>query len=109
MGTSIEVELHAPSRSEAEVAIGAVMAEMHRIDAAMSPHKADSELSRINASAAAAPVALSDEMFALVPKQPAEHKEQASPLSQMAEVVRIGLSRPMRGIIGKRLTYRSAH
>src|SRR5580698_3798163 len=38
-------------------------------------------------------------VFALVPKQPAEHKEQSSPLSQMAEVVRIGLSRPMRGII----------
>ena len=38
-------------------------------------------------------------VFALVPKQPAEHKEQASALSQMAEVLRIGLSRPMRGII----------
>ena len=33
MGTSIEVELHAASRADAEVAIGAVMAEMHRIDA----------------------------------------------------------------------------
>ena len=38
-------------------------------------------------------------VFALVPEQPAEHKEHSSPLSQMAEVVRIGFSRPMRGII----------
>jgi len=38
-------------------------------------------------------------VFALVPKQPAEHKDQSSPLSQMAEVFRLALSRPMRGII----------
>ena len=66
MGTAISVELLAADRAHADAAAAAVMAEMHRIDAAMSPHKADSELSRINASAAAAPVALSDEMFALV-------------------------------------------
>ena len=41
---------------QAEAAIAAVMAEMHRIDRAMSPHKADSELSRINRDAASAPV-----------------------------------------------------
>ena len=56
MGTAIEVELFAPSRADAEVAIAAVMAEMHRIDATMSPHKADSELSRVNAGAADGPV-----------------------------------------------------
>src|SRR3954471_20455922 len=49
MGTSIEVELHATDRNAAEVAIAAVMAEMHRIDATMSPHKATSELSIVNA------------------------------------------------------------
>jgi predicted MFS family arabinose efflux permease len=38
-------------------------------------------------------------VYALVPRQPAEHKEQSSALSQMAEVLRLGLSRPMRGII----------
>ena len=38
-------------------------------------------------------------VFALVPKQPAEHADQSSPLSQMAEVLRIGLSRPLRGLI----------
>ena len=35
----------------------------------------------------------------LVPKQPAAHADQSSPLSQMAEVLRIGLSRPLRGLI----------
>ena len=66
MGTSIEVELHAASRADAEAAIAAVMAEMHRIDATMSPHKADSELSRVNAGAADGPVEVSDGMFGLL-------------------------------------------
>jgi len=38
-------------------------------------------------------------VFALVPKQPAAHADHSSPLSQMAEVLRIGLSRPLRGLI----------
>jgi predicted MFS family arabinose efflux permease len=38
-------------------------------------------------------------VFSLVPNQPAEEKDRSSPLSQMAEVLRLGLSRPMRGII----------
>jgi MFS family permease len=37
-------------------------------------------------------------VFALVPKQPAAHADPSSPLSQMAEVLRIGLSRPLRGL-----------
>ena len=66
MGTAIRVELWCENRSRAEAAVAAVMAEMHRIDAAMSPHKPQSELSRINSAAFAAPVRLSDEMFGLV-------------------------------------------
>jgi len=66
MGTAISVELHADSREQADAATAAVMAEMRRIDAAMSPHKPDSELSRINAGAAVAPVVPSAEMFALL-------------------------------------------
>ena len=38
-------------------------------------------------------------VFALVPKQPTAHADNSSPLSQMAEVLRIGLSRPLRGLI----------
>lgn len=66
MGTRIRAELWAADDRLAEVALSAVMAEMHRIDAAMSPHKPDSELSRINREAGEHPVPLSDEMYALV-------------------------------------------
>ncbi|MHC2533939.1 MFS transporter [Bradyrhizobium diazoefficiens] len=38
-------------------------------------------------------------VFALVPNQPAEHKDHSSPMAQMIEVLRLGLSRPLRGLI----------
>ena len=38
-------------------------------------------------------------VIVLVPRQPAEHADPSSPLSQMSEVLRIGLSRPLRGLI----------
>jgi FAD:protein FMN transferase len=66
MGTAIHVELWADSREAGERAIDAVMAEMHRIDRAMSPHKPDSELSRINREAGEGAVRLSDEMAGLM-------------------------------------------
>lgn len=66
MGTAISVELWADDRRAGEAACAAVMDEMHRIDRAMSPHKPASELSRINRGAARGPVALSEEMYALV-------------------------------------------
>lgn len=66
MGTSIVVELWADERAAGEAAINAVMDEMHRIDRAMSPFKEDSELSRINREAYAAPVPVSAEMARLI-------------------------------------------
>jgi thiamine biosynthesis lipoprotein len=66
MGTAITVELWSADPGLAERAMGAVISEMHRIDATMSPHKATSELSRINRDAADRPVPLSDEMYALL-------------------------------------------
>jgi predicted MFS family arabinose efflux permease len=38
-------------------------------------------------------------VYALVPNQAAVHADRSSPLSQMASVLRIGLSRPLRGLI----------
>jgi sugar phosphate permease len=38
-------------------------------------------------------------VYALVPKQPAAHADRSSPLSQMAGVLRIGLSYQLRGLI----------
>lgn len=66
MGTSIQVELWSDDRAAGEQAIDAVMAEMHRIDRAMSPHKPGSELSRINRDAARKTVPLSEEMAGLI-------------------------------------------
>ncbi|MBX3606177.1 MAG: FAD:protein FMN transferase [Piscinibacter sp.] len=66
MGTAIRVELWCDDREAGEAAIEAVMQEMHRIDWAMSPHKPQSELSRINREAGSAPVRLSEEMFGLL-------------------------------------------
>ena len=66
MGTAISVELWSDDRAAGEAGISAVMQEMHRIDRAMSPHRPDSELSRINREAALAPVVISAEMFGLL-------------------------------------------
>jgi len=66
MGTAISVELWAEDPEQGEAAITAVMGEMHRIDRCMSPHKPDSELSRINREAARSPVMLSAEMARLL-------------------------------------------
>ncbi|EHR70615.1 membrane-associated lipoprotein involved in thiamine biosynthesis [Burkholderiales bacterium JOSHI_001] len=66
MGTAIRVDLWADSAAQGRAAIDAVMAEMHRIDALMSPHKPDSELSRINRDAAQAPVMVGEEMLRLL-------------------------------------------
>jgi thiamine biosynthesis lipoprotein len=66
MGTAIVVELWCEQRAAGEAAITAVMDEMHRIDRAMSPYKADSELSRINHGAGAGPVPVSAEMARLI-------------------------------------------
>ncbi|MGY4319814.1 MFS transporter [Bradyrhizobium sp. JR3.5] len=38
-------------------------------------------------------------VFALVPRQPAAHADDSSPVQQMAEVLRLGLSRGLRGLI----------
>ena len=66
MGTAIRVELWSEDSDQGEAAIDAVMAEMHRIDRTMSPHKPESELSVINRDAASRAVPLSDEMARLI-------------------------------------------
>jgi thiamine biosynthesis lipoprotein len=66
MGTRCAVQLWAEDAAAGEASIEAVFAEMRRIDALMSTYKADSEVSRLNASAAAAPMVISAELFALL-------------------------------------------
>jgi thiamine biosynthesis lipoprotein len=66
MGTAIVAELRAADAALGRRALDAVMTEMHRIDAAMSPHKPDSELTRINREAADRAVPVTQEMFGLL-------------------------------------------
>ncbi|MBI5717948.1 MAG: FAD:protein FMN transferase [Burkholderiales bacterium] len=66
MGTAISVELWSDDAKSGTAAAAAVMGEMHRIDRRMSPHKASSELSRINQGAGVRPVPCGEEMFRLL-------------------------------------------
>ena len=66
MGTSVSVELWHKNRLQANKCIALVMNNMRRIDSAMSPYKENSELSRLNRTAAADEVKLSKELFQLI-------------------------------------------
>jgi thiamine biosynthesis lipoprotein len=66
MGTQVRVELWADNALRARPAISAALAEIARIDAAMSVYRDDSELSQLNLHAAKAPVRVSAELFELL-------------------------------------------
>ena len=66
MGTRIFVELWADKPEAGRAAIDAVIAEMQRIDVAMSTYKPTSEVSIVNAQAAQHPVKIDDELFDLL-------------------------------------------
>lgn len=66
MGTRIVVELWADDAAQGNAAIDAVMAEMVNIDNNMSTYKPESEVSRVNANAAEAPMVISKELFDLL-------------------------------------------
>jgi thiamine biosynthesis lipoprotein len=68
MGTVVTVELLPADEPRGRALIAQVMDEMQRIDALMSSYKPDSELSRINATAADNPVPVSPELFRLIQK-----------------------------------------
>jgi FAD:protein FMN transferase len=66
MGTRCVVELWSEDRARGLAAIKAVFAEFRRIDAEMSTYKPESELSRVNATAAQAPMRISRELYDLL-------------------------------------------
>ncbi|MFC4308645.1 FAD:protein FMN transferase [Steroidobacter flavus] len=66
MGTRITVELWATDKAQGNAAIEAVLAEMRRVDEAMSTYKPTSELSIVNARAAQEPIKISPELFDLL-------------------------------------------
>lgn len=66
MGTRISVELWADNKLQADQALDRVFDEMRRIDQTMSTYKPESEVSRVNATAAQRPVVISAELFGLL-------------------------------------------
>jgi thiamine biosynthesis lipoprotein len=66
MGTRVSVELWDNDEARGRELVAMVMREYRRIDAAMSTYKPDSEISRVNAQAANAPLTISDELFDIV-------------------------------------------
>lgn len=66
MGTSVAVELWSDEKAHAEKLIDAVMTEMRRIEAGMSPYIATSELSQLNAHAAERAMPVSKELFEVI-------------------------------------------
>ena len=66
MGTRIVVELWATDKAQGDASIDAVLAEMRRVDEAMSTYKPTSELSIVNAQAAQKPIKISSELFELL-------------------------------------------
>lgn len=66
MGTAVEVYLYAPNSVRATELLEAAFEEIERVEAALSNYRPTSELSRINATAAAAPVTTDPEVFGLI-------------------------------------------
>jgi len=68
MGTVVSVTLWHDDEDIAKQSIDLVMAEMHRIDNALSPYKSASELSRVNREAGQAPTTISSELVSIIDK-----------------------------------------
>jgi thiamine biosynthesis lipoprotein len=66
MGTSFSLVLFGPDRPGLESAAAATFAEAHRLDRLLSNYLADSEWSAMNREAAARPVRVTPELFALL-------------------------------------------
>ncbi len=68
MGTRMTVEVWTDTAAQGNQAIDAVLAEMTRLDEAMSTYKPTSEVSKVNAEAAKHPVKITKELFDLLTK-----------------------------------------
>ncbi len=68
LGTFVTITAYGPDRGRALQAVSAAFDEFHRIDALMSLHRPDSELSRLNQSAARGPVQVSGDLFRVLAK-----------------------------------------
>lgn len=74
MGTVVSINCVARNEVVGRAAIAAAFKELDRIDALMSDYKSDSELSVVNREAFRIPVAVGDELFAVLEKSVAYSK-----------------------------------
>ncbi|QKX16888.1 FAD:protein FMN transferase [Microbulbifer sp. YPW1] len=68
MGTEVHLQFWHENGTTAETITNAVMEEFRRIDAALSPYKENSELSRVNRQAGQGPVDISQELASILDK-----------------------------------------
>jgi thiamine biosynthesis lipoprotein len=68
LGTFVTITVYGENREWLNAAVSAAFEEFRRIDRLMSIHREDSELSRLNARAAAEPVVVSPELFRVITK-----------------------------------------
>jgi thiamine biosynthesis lipoprotein len=66
MGTRVSVELWHDDETAGRALVAEVLEEYRRIDRLMSTYKPESEISAVNAQAAAKPVRVSEELFGLI-------------------------------------------
>ena len=68
LGTFVTITVYGENRDALNAAVSAAFEEFRRIDSLMSIHRADSELSRLNARAASEPVVASPDLFRVIAK-----------------------------------------
>src|ERR1051325_7426692 len=68
LGTFVTITVYGENRERVNAAVSAAFNEFRRIDGLMSIHRADSELSRLNAGAAAEPAVVSPDLFRVIAK-----------------------------------------
>src|SRR5436309_2372753 len=68
LGTFVTISVYGENRERVNAAVSAAFEEFRRIDGLMSIHRADSELSRLNAGAAVEPVVVSPDLFRVISK-----------------------------------------
>lgn len=66
LGTFVTITAYGSDRESVSRAVSAAFDEFRRIDASMSIHRADSEISRVNQAAGTVPTALSEDLFRVV-------------------------------------------
>src|SRR5947208_589308 len=68
LGTFVTISVYGENRERVNAAVSAAFEEFRRIDGLMSIHRADSELSRLNARASIGPVVISADLWRVIAK-----------------------------------------